>query len=516
MRLLLLLLTWASLVTHGQASGVKLQRGVLDRGLVSTIAALPQLYSSYHNWGDKQHWLQNPDTYPELGALLTQLGVSGEAFIQAMTQFGEIYPAVWDMPPFSRDGHKLSKDEFPNRILSEVAIEDGKVVELFTRLLEEPQTLLAKAKRRIALLTEIAARGQDPIYDSEYDQIWLRANMLRASRIGLSWETYIRLVNDDKASLADFVYMRYAVGEDQKSNALFNSLLAEYGLSRADFDVFFAANKHNYADLNKRKDIMDRILGVVLTSTLGQKGLGREMYSKLGINTSIYVAYVYEGEDLSLWVITSMEQAIGAEEKLRAPLDALLVDNGVSRDEFEQALDAVFGLYSVWYPYNHGNREMTRGSLLDKVRLFPPATNYFEALVTKAGNVALPEKAMRRSAILKQMFETKEPTQASFYNRLRQLGIRDESYFFSFLVAAEGAEVKELSSSSMDELLNMRYAVGKDQQLDALFNSLLAEYGLSRADFDVFFAANKDNYVGFHYDRDITFRDELAKAKTSP
>ncbi len=101
---------------------------MLNRGLVSTIAALPQLYSSYHNWGDKQRWLQNPDTYPELGALLTQLGVSGEAFIQAMTQFGEIYPAVWDMPPFSRDGHKLSKDEFPNRILSEVAIEDGKLV----------------------------------------------------------------------------------------------------------------------------------------------------------------------------------------------------------------------------------------------------------------------------------------------------------------------------------------------------------------------------------------------------
>ncbi len=82
--------------------------------------------------------------------------------------------------------------------------------------------------------------------------------MLRASRIGLSWETYIRLVNDDKASLADFVYIRYAVGEDQKSNALFNSLLAEYGLSRADFEVFFAANKDNYVGFHYDRDITFR------------------------------------------------------------------------------------------------------------------------------------------------------------------------------------------------------------------------------------------------------------------
>ena len=57
--------------------------------------------SPYRDWNEKQQWLRQPDTYPdpELGKLLTHLGVSGEEFLQGLTEFGEIYPAIWRSPP---------------------------------------------------------------------------------------------------------------------------------------------------------------------------------------------------------------------------------------------------------------------------------------------------------------------------------------------------------------------------------------------------------------------------------
>ena len=86
---LLLFFIVANLAAQGQAARVNLQRGVLNRGLVAAIAALPKLSLFYYSWKEKQHWLHNPDDYLELSELLTQLGVSGEEFMQAMTQFGE-------------------------------------------------------------------------------------------------------------------------------------------------------------------------------------------------------------------------------------------------------------------------------------------------------------------------------------------------------------------------------------------------------------------------------------------
>ena len=46
----------------------------------------------------------------------------------------------------------------------------------------------------------------------------------------------------------DFVYLRYAIGEDRRANFMFDELLTEYDMSRTEFDEFFAANKDNYAD----------------------------------------------------------------------------------------------------------------------------------------------------------------------------------------------------------------------------------------------------------------------------
>ena len=56
--------------------------------------------------------------------------------------------------------------------------------------------------------------------------------------------------------------------------------------------------------LHKRKDIMNKLLDVVLTSTSEseQEDLAHAMYEQLGINTQWYSAYVYEGHDLPLWV----------------------------------------------------------------------------------------------------------------------------------------------------------------------------------------------------------------------
>lgn len=524
MKLLLLLLVWTSFAV--QAAGMKLQRGMLDRGLVAEIARLPGMWSEYHTWEKKQGWLQNPHTYPELAKLLTQLGVSGEAFMQAIIEFSEIYPAVRSSRTLSMDRYADHEAVLPHHhIMSKLSIRDNKhieEVELFTRLLEEPQTLLAKAKRRITLLTDIVARDHDPIYVSEYENGIIHPNRLRANKIGLSWETYMRLVNDDEVSLADFVYMRYAVGEDKQANALFNDLLAEGGLNRADFDAFFAANKHNYADLNKRKDIMEKIFSAVLPSTPD------EVYSKVGLHASTYVAYVYAGDDLGTWSLLALEGHLGAEEKLRAPLDELLADNGVPRDKFEQALADVFSIYSVWWPYNHSNREMTRSNLLYQVSGLGTAAHYFDALVSnKTSGYATPEQARRRSAILKQIFDTTS-SEKYIYNRLREIGIiDDQDRLFFFLQAKEGADNKILAegktankgfySTYLDDLVNMHYAVGKNQQLDSLFNDLLAEYGLNRIDFDAFFATNKAKPVGYYFGDGIAFRKELqAQAEASP
>ena len=61
---------------------------------------------------------------------------------------------------------QLNKDEFPSAILYELAVDNSEEeLELFARLLEEPQALLAQAQRRITFLTEILARVRDPILD---------------------------------------------------------------------------------------------------------------------------------------------------------------------------------------------------------------------------------------------------------------------------------------------------------------------------------------------------------------
>lgn len=526
---ILLSLTLAGLTVLGQAAGVKLQRGVLDRGLVAKIACLPGMHSEYNTWQKKQDWLQNPNTYPELHELLSQLGVSGEAFIQAMIEFNQIFPAVWKLSP-NMDKYKDEDSEnvLPHHhIMQDIAISshedsDGKLVELFTRLLEEPQTLMAKAKRRIALLTGIAEQGKDPIYDAAYDPSNLHANMLRANRIGLDWATYMRIVSDDEVSLADFVYMRYVIGKDKKANELFNDLLAKYDLRRADFDEFFAANKDNYADLDKRKDIMDRILSSVLTSTDERKDY--EMYDKLGINSAVYVGYVYEGYNLGTWPLANIERHIGTKAKLSTTLDELLADNGVPRAEFEQALDTVFNINSIWWPHSHSNHEMARGNLLYQVAGLGEAALYFNALITKTGNKVSPEQAVRRANILKRMFDTTSP-QKSFYYRLNQIGIiADIDRLFFLITVDESVEVKypEVEEEYparlyLDDLVNIRHAVDKNQQLDVLFNDLLAEYSLNRDEFEKYFAANKDSPpAGYYFGDGIAFREKLAGAKTSP
>ena len=533
MKLLLLLLVWTSLAV--QATGVKLQRGMLDKGLVAEIARLPKMWSQYNTWEEKENWLQNPHTYPELAKLLTQLGVSGEAFMQAIIEFSEIYPVVWSWSNTPRmDKYSDSESVLPHyHIMRELAIDYGKKdnenLVLFTRLLEEPQTLLGKATRRITLMTDIAARDHDPIYESEYGSRILNfANRLRANKIGLSWDTYVRIINDDEVSLADFVYMRYAVGEDKQANALFNDLLAGVGLSRTDFDAFFAANKHNYADLNKRKDIMERILSAVLPSASDEADLAHEIYAKVGLHASTYVAYVYAGADLGTWSLLSLEKHIGAEKSLHTPLNELLADNGVPRDKFEQALADVFSIYSVWWPYNHSNRAMTRSDLLYQVGGLGTAAGYFNALISNKTSVyATPEQVRRRSAILKKMFD-KTSSEKYIYNRLREIGIIDNySRLFFFLQAKGEADNKILVegrtgnkgyySTYLDDLVNMHYAVGKNQQLDALFNDLLAEYDLNRTDFDALFAANKDEPVGYYFGDGIGFRKELqARAEAFP
>lgn len=528
MKLLVLLVSWTILVPLGQATGgASLQRGTLSRQLVEAIARMPHLHSEYVAWDKKQQWFQSPNasSKPELGELLSQLGVSGEAFLLATKQFSEIYPAFWDFRWKGERGGRISEDDLlPVQIFHELAVDKSmankKELELFTRLLEEPQTLITKSKRRIALLTEIATHGQDPIYDSAYSPSEFRSNLLRANRIGLNWETYMRIISDDPVSLADFVYMRYAVGEDKKANDLFNALLAECGLNRAEFDDFFAANKDDYADLSKRKNIMDKILNMVLTPTLAQdqRKSGSVMYDKLGINESIYIGYVYAGYDLQLWALARAEQSFGGEEKLRPALDALLADNGMPRAEFEQVFDEVKSVYSIFFPHHHGGREMEREHLLGQFAGgFSPTANYFESLLTKAGNVAAPEQARRRAAILQQMLATQEPTQAYFHTRVEQLGIRDSDHvLFAFIVAGinDVNDVNERKYSYLDELVNMRHAIGKDQQLNALFNDLLVEYNLSHAEFDEFFVANKDKYVGFHWPPTaMPFREKLAAAK---
>lgn len=320
-----------------------------------------------------------------------------------------------------------------------------------------------------------------------------------------------QLILRGDGSLRDFVYLHYAIGEGPKLQSLFDALLKENGLSRKEFDSFLTKNKHKYIDLNKsknyvelrkRKDIIDRMLAAVRTSSKEKR---TELLAKVGWRNSDYDYYVYAVGDLSSPSLTGMQIAIGADTKLNSIFAELLLEQGSSRQAFEQAIADVIAVYStVWhmhYPEQEITRELALEILSTEDNLFYNGREYFAALISGDKNVFPPAKVERISSIFREMFAEKTSAQKNVDYRLTELGIR--GLFSSYVT----------KKPSLDELSYVKYMLGEEQQ--ELFNALLAEYDLNKKELAALQTQYNNNRYIIDSRKDIIDR-MLAAVRTSP
>ena len=349
--------------------------------------------------------------------------------------FGKIYPSLLAWRPINDITHASLLEDISH---------SERVREIFASFLPDAQEMLAKTSQRLDLLQKI----------SFYVGNRADNNGMLVNKIGLSWDKFLQLATSNEAELADFVYLRYAVEENNYLNTSFNELLAEYNLSRVDFDAFFTANKQHYADLRRRKDIINRLIETALPQ---QQDV---------INGILYYA------DTKLGPTHPETQ-----------LKELLALLGVERDDFVQEIANLTSRFG-WPPvggityasmpkdivYNESKRNRLFASVLsskEKLKSNSPRLVLLQQISQHAGNTnALPVNEI-------------EP----IWDKFLQLATND--------------------TVELADFVHLRYAVGKNSDLEALFNKLLTKHNLSRADFDMFFAAHKHHYVDLTRHEDI-------------
>ena len=428
MKYLLLLIFWVSLTLQMGTLAARPPAKVIDRGIITSIANMPGVAGILHaNQPDKK-----------LDGLFAQLGVDRAGFVQALDNLGEIYPSLLRWPPINDITHAS--------LLEDITYHED-MREIFASFLLNPQEMLAKTSQRLALWQQISQH-----VGNKHD-----TNGVLAQKIGIDWNKFLQLATSDEAELADFVYLRYTVGQNSDLDALFNKLLAAYNLSRDDFDAFFTANKQHYADLTQRKDIIDRLIRKVLPQR--QDVIDGILYYA---NTTLLPTH--------------------PETKLKELL-ALL---GVKRDDFVQALAEFGKIYPsrfTWPPID----DIAHASLLKDIAYDREERKLFASFLPSQEKL---KKNSPQLVLWQQILQ-----HASNTNTMQANDI--EPIWDKFLQLTTNDEVE------LADFAYLRYVVGENSNLDALFNKLLAKHNLSRDHFDMFFAAQKRGYVDLTQHKDI-------------
>ncbi len=423
----------------------------------------------------------------KLREILTEIGLSVEEFEQTLSGYAAILSRLgWS------EGEITRQD-----LLASIAPTFTAFGNHLDHLIIN-QVPLTDVDRRVTIIEKMLALVEETAHSP---RMWGWGK-----RIGLDADRLVRVMLHGNGLLHDFVYMRYAIGEEPKLQTLFDALLTENGLSREAFDIFFANNKNKYADLHRRKDIIDRMLGAVRTSSKEKR---TELLAKIGLHDSGYDDYVHKGRDDYvhkgkdlLNILLSIQAAIGADTKLNSIFDELLLEQDTTRQALEQAITDVTAVFSTVWQMHYPEQEITRElalKMISTAHVFHSGKGYFNALITGDKSVFPPAKAEKISSIFREMLTVKASTQKDVDYRLRELVI----YNFKEFVT---------SNPSHFELSYVKYALGEDQKKQELFNALLEEYGFSEEELATQY---NHNHPKIHRRKDIVDR-MLAVVRTSP
>ena len=259
---------------------------------------------------------------------------------------------------------------------------------------------------------------------------------------------------------------------DPKLNGLFAALLTEYGISKEGLAEYKQQNKHDYVDLDRREEIINAMLAEVRASPEQSK---EELLVKIGFDDQLRLKhYVNLGSKITV-ILGKIQRAIGNDAKLNALFDELLVEQGVSREKFEQALEIIRSVYDVLYDRNSPKRDITRQLVLEGIDVVW-ARDVANLIDNGMFHHLHPSVVIERVSIMRRMFEAVRTSDAQTTVQLAEkIGLTEGSIVNltknSFALFPHTREI-----ILADYFESIQQAIGEDPELNKLLGELAGSH----------------------------------------
>ena len=297
--------------------------------------------------------------------------------------------------------------------------------------------------------------------------------------IGNFFDTFVTR----KPSHDELSYVKYALVEGQRLPDLFDALLAEYDFSAEELVEFQKQYDFNHRKIIRRKDIIDRMLDAVRTSSKEKRA---ELLAKIGLGEHRYLRYLNSPYWMGIMTLSKIQLAIGDDVKLNALFDELLGDNHVSRRAFEKGILDTAAVYDILFDRNSPKRVMPPRQLVLQnlhhgwlgkdpylqVKNEDIVPNILERLPH-------PPVIIEIVSVLREMLENvRTSDEQTIAQLMQEIGLSDNSLWYLVYGSSYDEYHKKIMLSA--PLADLQLAIGEDVELNTQLDKLTALLNVSR------------------------------------
>ena len=399
---------------------------------------------------------------------LLEHGTSRQAFEQAITDVTAVFSTVWQLHYPERE---ITRELALQMLSTDHVFYNGN--KYFGELITDDKHVFSptKAEKISSIFREVLAETASTQKGVDHH--------LSELGIGNFFDTFVTR----KPSHDELSYVKYALVEGQRLPDLFDALLAEYDFSAEELVEFQKQYDFNHRKIIRRKDIIDRMLDAVRTSSKEKRA---ELLAKIGLGEHRYLRYLNSPYWMGIMTLSKIQLAIGDDVKLNALFDELLGDNHVSRRAFEKGILDTAAVYDILFDRNSPKRVMPPRQLVLQnlhhgwlgkdpylqVKNEDIVPNILERLPH-------PPVIIEIVSVLREMLENvRTSDEQTIAQLMQEIGLSDNSLWYLVYGSSYDEYHKKIMLSA--PLADLQLAIGEDVELNTQLDKLTALLNVSR------------------------------------